>query len=126
MKVLMINFVCGIRITGRICTVLADVLHENGHECKIAYGREEVPEKYKDISYRIGSDTDVKMHALASRMFDRSGFYSKKATKLLIEEINRYQPDVIHLHNLYGYYLNIEILFEYLATKDNSGSVDST
>ena len=45
MKVLLINSVCGIRSTGRICTDLADILTSSGHECKIAYGRETVPEK---------------------------------------------------------------------------------
>lgn len=118
MKVLMVNSVCGIRSTGRICTDLAKALRENGHECEIAYGRESVPEKYRNISYRIGSDADVKMHALMSRAFDCSGFRSKKATETLIKKIQRYKPDVIHLHNLHGYYLNIEILFEYLATAD--------
>ena len=39
MKVLMINSVCGIGSTGRICTDIADELTENGHECKIAFGR---------------------------------------------------------------------------------------
>lgn len=114
----MINSVCGIRSTGRICTDLAEVLRENGYECEIAYGRENAPDKYRNISYRIGTDNNVKMHALASRIFDCSAFCSKRATKVLIEEINRYQPDVIHLHNLHGYYLDIEILFEYLATAD--------
>ena len=46
MKVLMINVVCGIRSTGRICTDLACALEAHGHEVKIAYGREEVPVKY--------------------------------------------------------------------------------
>lgn len=115
MKILMINSVCGIRSTGRICTDLADVLKESGHECKIAYGRESVPEKYKDISYRIGTDADVKLHALESRLFDAAGFGSKRATKRLVEKIKAYDPDVIHLHNIHGYYLNIEILFQYLA-----------
>lgn len=118
MKVLEINSVCGIRSTGRICTDLADVLEENGHECRIAYGREAVPEKYKNISYRIGSDMDVKLHALKSRIFDSAGFGSKRATKKLIEKIKEYDPDIIHLHNIHGYYLDIEILFNYLAAAD--------
>lgn len=118
MKVLEINSVCGIRSTGRICTDLADVLAENGHECRIAYGREAVPEKYKDISARIGSDTDVKIHALAARLFDCAGFGSKKVTERLVEKIQAYDPDIIHLHNLHGYYLNIEVLFRYLAAAD--------
>lgn len=118
MKVLEINSVCGIRSTGRICTDLADILKENGHECKIAYGRETVPEKYKDISYRIGSDTDVQLHALKARLFDSAGFGSKEVTERLIEKTKAYDPDIIHLHNLHGYYLDVEILFNYLASAD--------
>lgn len=114
MKILMINSVCGIRSTGRICTDLADILKEHGHECLIAYGRETVPEKYENISYRIGSDTDVKLHALSARLFDNAGFCSRKATEKLIEKIREYDPDVIHLHNLHGYYLDVEALFDYL------------
>lgn len=118
MRVLEINSVCGIRSTGRICTDLADILKENGHECKIAYGREAAPEKYKDISCRIGSDTDVKLHALKARLFDLAGFGSEKATERLIEKIKEYNPDIIHLHNIHGYYIDIEILFNYLAAAD--------
>lgn len=115
MKVLQINSVCGIRSTGRICTDLADVLEQNGDECKIAYGREAVPEKYKKYAIRIGSDMDVKIHALQSRIFDNAGFCSKKATEHFIERVKVYNPDVIHLHNIHGYYINIEVLFNYLA-----------
>ena len=118
MKVLEINSVCGIRSTGRICTDLADILKENGHGCKIAYGRETAPEKYKNISYRIGSDAGVKLHALKARLFDSAGFGSKKATEKLIEKIKEYDPDIIHLHNIHGYYIDIEILFNYLAAAD--------
>ena len=117
MKVLQINSVAGIRSTGRICTDIADVLIKDGNECVIAYGREDVPEKYRDISYRIGSDTDVKLHVLASRVLDSSGFHSKSATGKLIKYIDEYEPDVIHLHNIHGYYINVELLFDYLKKK---------
>lgn len=115
MKVLLINSVCGIRSTGRICTDLAEVLEQHGHECKIAYGRETVPEKYKKYAVRIGADMDVKIHALQSRIFDNTGFGSRKATEKFIEWVKEYNPDVIHLHNIHGYYINIEVLFNYLA-----------
>lgn len=116
MKVLMINSVCGIRSTGRICTDIADVLADRGHECKIAYGRENVPQKYEKYAVRIGSDTDVKLHGAESRIFDNTGFGSKRATKRFIEWVKEYDPDVIHLHNIHGYYINIAVLFNYLRT----------
>ena len=118
MKVLQINSVCGIRSTGRICSDLAEVLEQNGHECKIAYGRETVPEKYQKYAVRIGSDFDVKLHALQSRIFDNAGFGSRRATEKFIEWVKEYDPDVIHLHNIHGYYINIEVLFNYLAKAD--------
>ena len=118
MKILQINSVCGIRSTGRICTDLAEVLEQNGHECKIAYGRETVPEKYRKYAVRIGCDFDVKLHALQSRIFDNAGFGSRRATEKFIEWVKEYDPDVIHLHNIHGYYINIEVLFNYLAKAD--------
>ena len=116
MKVLMINVVCGIRSTGRICTDLADALTKQGHKVKIAYGREDVPEQYKKYAVRIGSDLDVKLHGVRARLLDESGFGSKKATERFIEWVKRYDPDVIHLHNIHGYYINVEVLFDYLRT----------
>ena len=114
MKILMINVVCGIKSTGRICTDIADVLEKQGHEVKIAYGRENVPEKYKKYAYRIGNDFDIKLHGIKARIFDDSGFESKKITKEFIKWIEEYNPDIIHLHNIHGYFINVEILFQYL------------
>lgn len=114
MKILMINVVCGIRSTGRICTDLAVALEEQGHEVKIAYGREEVPEQFKKYAVRVGNDLDVQMHGIKARLFDKAGFGSRHVTEKFIKWIRQYDPDVIHLHNLHGYYINIEVLFEYL------------
>lgn len=114
----MINVVCGIRSTGRICTDLATELEKQGHEVKIAYGREMVPEQFQKYAVKIGSDIDVKIHAIRARLFDGMGFGSGKATKKFIKWIEKYNPDVIHLHNIHGYYINIEILFNYLRTCD--------
>ena len=114
MKVLMINSVCGIRSTGRICTDLATAFERQGHEVKIAYGRENVPEQFQKYAIRIGSDLDNRLHGLKARLLDGSGFGSKKATIEFLKWVNEFNPDVIHLHNLHGYYINIELLFDYL------------
>lgn len=114
MKILQINSVCGFGSTGRIATDIADLLLARGHQCKIAYGRGEAPEKYGDISVSITSPFDNKVHGVLTRLFDLHGFGSKGATRKLIQEIKAFSPDLIHLHNLHGYFLNVEILFRYL------------
>ena len=110
----MINSVCGIRSTGRICTDIAEQLRMEGHECRIGYGRESVPERYGPYALRIGSELGVRLHGLHARVFDSAGFGSKAATRRLVRQMRAYDPDVIHLHNLHGYYLDVQTLFAYL------------
>ncbi len=118
MKILMINSVCGIGSTGRICTDLATELEKQGHEVKIAYGRGEVPKQFSKYAIRVGNNLDVMLHGIKARVYDASGFGSKRVTMRFIDWIESYNPDVIHLHNLHGYYINIDILFEYLKKSD--------
>ena len=114
MKCLIINSVCGAGSTGRICIDIAKELITHGYRVKIAYGRGNVADQYLNLAVRIGSDLDVKIHGLKARLFDGSGFGSRMATERFIEWVKDYDPDVIHLHNLHGYYINIDILFDYL------------
>lgn len=114
MKVLQINSVCGTGSTGRIATDIADLLLEHGHDCRIAYGRGAVAEKYQPLVFRIGSELDNKIHGIQTRLLDRHGFASKKATRAFLKWVDEYDPDLIHLHNIHGYYINIELLFDYL------------
>ena len=116
MRILIVNVVCGIKSTGRICTDLAEELDAQGHEVKIAYGRDTVSEKFSKYAVRIGSDFDVKLHGVKARLYDASGFGSEKATYRFIEWVKSFDPDLIHLHNIHGYYLNVDILFRYLKT----------
>lgn len=110
MKVFEINSVCGTGSTGRIACDIKEILKAEGHECKIAYGRG----YYKDPDcFKIESDLAFKAHVLLSRITDRQGFYSTSATRRLVKEIENYQPDIIHLHNIHGYYLDIRVLFDF-------------
>ncbi|MBE5801725.1 MAG: glycosyltransferase [Clostridiales bacterium] len=59
-------------------------------------------------------DLGVNIHAGLSRITDRSGFYSSRSTRRLIRELEKFKPDLIHLHNLHGYYLHLPTLFRYL------------
>lgn len=115
MKILLVNSVCGIGSTGRICSQLASALKERGDECKIAYGRSSVvPGDCAEFAMRIGGKKDVLEHIVETRLFDNHGFASKKATEKWLCEVQKFNPDIIHLHNIHGYYVNIESLFSYI------------
>ena len=117
MRVLFINSVCGIRSTGRICTDLAAELKAQGHEVKIAFGRETVPEQFRRQAVRIGTDLDVKLHGLHSRLLDEHGLGSCHATKQFLEWADTYDPDLLWLHNIHGYYINYELLFSWIKKR---------
>ena len=115
MKVLFINSVYGHGSTGGIIQQLGKALEEQGDCYMVAYGR---GDKMDDPHcYYIGSLLDAYLHAGLSRITDRAGFFSKRATQKLLDFIRGYTPDVIHLHNLHGYYVNIELLFEFLKAE---------
>ena len=116
MKVLQINAVCGIGSTGRICTDIHDMLNRHGDSCVIAFAHAEPYRIDAKDTFRINDKRGYYVHNALARITDRAGFFSKTATKKLIDFIKSYQPDLIHLHNLHGFYLNIDILFKYLAT----------
>jgi glycosyltransferase involved in cell wall biosynthesis len=112
MKILQINSVCGEGSTGRMVTDLHAILLARGHQSTVAYGRNSATNCSQ--AFRIGNNTDNYLHAVITRIFDAHGFGSKVPTYKLIEKIQKYNPDLIHLHNLHGYYIHIGLLFEYL------------
>lgn len=114
MKVLFVNSVCDYGSTGKIVRDLANGLKKEGHEVLICYGRHQAKED-TDTFY-IGDKLTTYSHVFMTRVFNRHGLHSNRATQKLIEKIETFNPDVIHLHNLHGYYLNVEMLFEALKT----------
>lgn len=118
MKILFINEVCGITSTGRITCELADKLTAEGHECRIAYGRKgQVPERWQHYGVRIGGDWDVRLHALQTRLFDLCGFGSAAPTRRFLAWADTFDPDLIWIHNLHGYYIQVELLFAWLKSR---------
>jgi len=98
--------------TGAIAEAIGKIALQYGWESYIAHGR--FPRSSESEIIKIGSDLDVILHGLETRLFDRHCLGSRKATRELVRKIETIKPDIIHLHHLHGYYINIEILFEYL------------
>ena len=111
-KLLQINSTANWGSTGKIAEQIGLVAMEAGWESYIAYGRSVNPSKSKLI--KVGSKLGVMWHGVLSRLFDCHGLASNLATKRLVKQIKEIRPDIIHLHNIHGYYLNYKILFNYL------------
>ena len=111
-KLLQINVSANWGSTGRIAEQINQTAMMDGWECWIAYSR------YANASaselIQIGSKKDVLWAVAETRLLDKAGLSMRQATKKLIQQIEKLQPDVVHLHNIHGYVLNYEILFGYL------------
>jgi len=112
-KLLQINVVANQGSTGKIAEQIGRLAISKGWDAFMAYGRG-TPSSEQEL-IRIGTDFGIKLHALQTRVFDNHGLASNVATKQLIKRIESIQPDIIHLHNIHGYYLNYSILFEFLS-----------
>lgn len=119
-RIVFINETCGNGSHGRICLSLAKEFEAEGYEAKIAFGRTGVvPEEARKYAVRIGNGFSVRLHALYTRLFDKHGFGSYFATKRFLKWLDSYNPDIVWLHNLHGYYINISLLFSWLKLDKN-------
>ena len=83
MRVLQINATYGYGSTGLIVKDIGDMLVENGDESFFAY---QSCDKSPKNGYRVGNKLDWKIHALFCRLTGKQAYYSKKATKKLLNE----------------------------------------
>lgn len=63
---------------------------------------------------KIANKFEVGLDFVQSSLDGRAGFHSKGITKRLLKKLDEIDPDVVHLHVLLGYYVNVELLFNWL------------
>ena len=97
---------------GKIMRDIKNFIDKNTNDiCHIFYSR---GSKFDDSSFHyFGNSFKIKVNALIARIFDNDGFCFKSITKNLIRELKKFKPDVVHIHCLHGYYMNVERLFEF-------------
>lgn len=116
-KLLQINPVIRVNTsTGRIMQEIGELAMQNGWECHIAYskGRDGIRECRSDI-VPVGNKWSTAWHGIETRLFDRHGLASSHATRQFVRKVEEIRPDVVHIHNIHGYFLNYQILFDYLS-----------
>lgn len=116
MKVLLINMAYGAGSTGKIIADIMDMLKKNGNDVKALYGTGE--QSHNADAVKVSGKLGYYFHNAASRLTDHAGLYSWAATRKMIREIKAFQPDLLHLHTLHGFYVNYEMLFRFLKEAD--------
>jgi len=119
MRILQINTYYDFGSTGSIVKDLYDWQVKNNFDAYVIFGRKIGAQKFEqnnNIFYVNKKNTFYMTRFLTYILGERS-FYLKKNTKRIISLIDKINPDIVHLHNMHGYYINIKILFDYLKEK---------
>ena len=113
MKVLYIDVLCKSGSTGKIVYELCTRTLSDGIEAAVCHGRGPTPGE--DFTYKFGLDWETALHALLTRVTGRTGCYSFFSTRRLLKFMDKFQPDVVHLHEPHAYFINLRPFFDYLA-----------
>lgn len=105
--------------TGKIMFQIADVAVERGHEVK-NFSTVPFDKKHKQVcvdrkdSVVFGSFEENKRHYYFGSVLGKNGYYSKRGTRQLVCALKEFAPDIVHIHNIHKFCLNLPILFQYL------------
>lgn len=113
-KLIQINTVCNAS-TGKIMLDIQKRAEEDGYETLSLVGRGKLYQKMRCEKY--GDFFSFWIHVGINTLFDRQGYGSYFTTKKLVKRLKEEKPDIIHLHNLHGYYLYLPELFHYLSNE---------
>lgn len=115
MKIVQVNTVCSYGSIGRIMVDLYHASVSAHDDALIAYGRG--PSLPNSNTHKISSSLDVAFHVLRNFFWGESGFGSVKCTIKFLNWLDTIKPDLIHLHNIHGFYINVELLFAYIKSR---------
>ena len=115
-KLVQINTVCNTS-TGKLMGDIQQKANESGWETLSVVGRRK---PFMDLRcIKIGNGLSFWIHVVINTVFDRQGYGSYFVTQKIIRKLRQECPDIIHLHNLHGYYINLPLLFRYLSKEYN-------
>lgn len=114
-RILLIDVNCKYSSTGKIVYDLYQGIRANGREAAVCYGRG--PSIKEENIYKFGLDWETTIHAGLARITGYNGYYSPISTERIIKYINNYKPDLIHIHELHAYFVNIKKLLVYIKQK---------
>ena len=106
MKVLQINTVYGRGSTGKIVAAIQETCQENGIDCLAAFSYYEKDQPHTEKTVPVSSWWDTHVHNRLALITMLQGCFSAFRTRVFLRRVQAYKPDIIHLHNLHGSYIN--------------------
>lgn len=100
--------------TGKIMLGIKKICNEDSlnYKCYSACSYSDNHQKLCDFS--IGFPKERFLHKTLAQVTGVSEVFSVIGTAYFIHQIKKLNPDLIHLHNIHGWYLNVPILFRYI------------
>ena len=114
MKIVQINATCGVGSTGKICVGISALMSANGIENHILYST-------RSSGYPLGigctDERGIRLQALKAKVLGNYGFNAQRATRRMLRDLERLEPDIVHLHNIHGHDCDLELLFSWFRQK---------
>lgn len=112
MKVLQVNVVYNQGSTGKIVADLHTSLKEHGMESIVCYGSG--PQVNEAGVYKLVKGREMSLYSRQARLFGLQYAVGCFSTSRLLKTIQATKPDVVHLHCLNGFFVNIYRLMRFL------------
>ena len=113
-KLLLINVALNTGSTGKIVEGIGSLAVSNGWDVEVVHGA-----RYKNRSnlksLQISTRFGEYCHYLESSIFDAQGLGSRIETMRFLKYLDVIKPDIVHIHNIHGCFLNYPLLFKYLS-----------
>lgn len=101
--------------TIKISLGILETAKKNGYEVHSCAGYSTHPiGNLPEWHFQIGGMVSKKLHQELASFTCRDGCYSHLSTRRLIKKLDEIRPDIIHLHNIHGWYINLPMLFDYI------------
>lgn len=114
MKILQLNS-CNFSSTGNIMLQIAERAREKGHAVYTACpDSRDNRKKCVENQILIGNRFFRNIHLKLGYYTGLSGCFSFLSTVNFLRKVKRFNPDIIHLHNLHNCYINLGLLFRYI------------
>lgn len=116
MKIAAIN-TCDYGSTGKIMLQIASLAREHAHEI-YTFSKKWVRNKGNKGHIYFGYFVDHAFHRIFGEILGLYEIFSFFSTLSLIRRLRFFSPNLLHLHNLHGSYLNLPLLFGYIKKHD--------